>query len=92
MIDQNLNAQRTCATCTHAHQEQMQGQIMRQLVCHESPPNSCMITAPGPGGQMGVQGVTMFPVVQPHMFCSRWKSATLHLPVKAPEGATDTDK
>lgn len=73
MIDHAKTDQRNCSTCAHAHQEQMQGQIMRQLVCHESPPNSCMVVAPGPGGQMGMQGITMFPVVQPTMFCSRWK-------------------
>lgn len=80
MTDQATTIQKTCSTCAHAHQEQMQGQIMRQLVCHESPPISCMVTAPGPGGQMGLQGITMFPVVQPGMFCSKWKAVELQIP------------
>lgn len=81
MKDQTKTDQRNCGTCRHAIPEQMQGQIMRQLVCHQGPPIACMVTMPGPGGQMGVQGVTMFPVVQPTMFCAQWQPVELQIPV-----------
>lgn len=61
-----------CANCKHQESEQMQGQIMRQLVCHRMPPTISMVTTP-----QGIQGMTMFPVVQPQMWCYEWKPRDL---------------
>lgn len=58
-----------CANCVFHNMEQMQGQIVRQMVCHRMPPTVSMVSTP-----QGVQGMTMFPIVQPQMWCFEWKS------------------
>lgn len=53
-----------CANCLFGNLEQIQGQLMRMLVCHGAPPNTFAIQTP-----QGIQQVTTFPVVQPAMWC-----------------------
>lgn len=62
---------RRCANCAHHDMQQIQGQIMRQMVCVEGPPTMSMIPVVQNGVQ-GVQGMTHFPVVLPQMYCHRW--------------------
>lgn len=56
-----------CATCRFQDLVNMQGQIMRQMVCYRFPPNVSMVTLP-----QGVQATSMFPVVQPTWHCYEW--------------------
>mgnify|MGYP001576478209 CR=1 FL=1 len=58
-----------CATCKFHHLEQLQGQILKQMVCHRFPPTISLTTTP-----QGVQGMTLFPVVQAVMFCYEWSA------------------
>jgi hypothetical protein len=60
-----------CANCGHQTMEQLQGQIVRQMVCHRMPPTISMVSTP-----QGIQGMTMFPVVQPTMYCHEWRGRT----------------
>lgn len=59
---------KVCANCRFHEMEQMQGQIMRQMVCHRFPPSTGMVTTP-----QGIQGITLFPVVQPSNWCYEWQ-------------------
>lgn len=68
VMDLGPGVRHVCANCKHHESEQMQGQIMRQLVCHRMPPTISMIPTP-----QGIQGMTMFPVVQPQMWCYEWQ-------------------
>ena len=61
-------ARPACASCRFQNLEQMQGTIMRQLVCHRRPPTMSMVATP-----QGIQGLTQFPVVQPAMWCHEWE-------------------
>lgn len=68
VMDLGPAVRNVCANCKHQESEQIQGQIMRQLVCHRMPPTLSMVPTP-----QGIQGMTMFPVVQPAMWCYEWK-------------------
>jgi hypothetical protein len=59
-----------CGRCAFAALEVMQGQLQRVLVCHRMPPAVCMVTMPN---GRGIQGMTMFPTVQPQMYCHEFK-------------------
>lgn len=61
-------ARKVCANCRFHEMEQMQGQIMRQMVCHRFPPTVSMVTTP-----QGIQGITLFPVLQPTNWCYEWE-------------------
>lgn len=69
VMDLGPAVRHVCANCKYQESEQMQGQIMRQLVCHRMPPTISMVATP-----QGIQGMTMFPVVQPQMWCHEWQS------------------
>ena len=74
---------KVCANCRFHEMEQMQGQIMRQMVCHRFPPTVSMVTTP-----QGIQGITLFPVLQPTNWCYEWEERDV---VSNPRDETKAD-
>lgn len=70
---------RCCATCAFVSHEQMQGQIVRQLVCKRNPPSVSMVFIPpgarGIGEPGGLMGHTIWPIMQPHQWCHSFQPA-----------------
>jgi len=53
----------TCSTCPLRHQ------VGAELQCRAEPPNATALLVPGPMGQVQVQVIAAFPVVQPDWWC-----------------------
>lgn len=94
---------RNCGNCLHRYEERMPGQLMPSLVCHRFPPQVVLVPAPAPTSKIqtsrqpqpvGMQMMSMFPVVQMNTFCHCHDSrpiGDMPVPVTDPDVKATTD-